>query len=83
MPTDSVFLDREREAKASVILRLRSRQLSEDTQKSIASLVSGAVDKLNPQNVLLPMQIPTNQSSRIVQDRPPMPNWKTSFRSGW
>ena len=30
MPTDSVFLDREREAKASVILRLRSRQLSED-----------------------------------------------------
>ncbi|MGH9550587.1 MAG: flagellar basal-body MS-ring/collar protein FliF, partial [Terriglobales bacterium] len=28
MPTDSVFLDREREAKASVILRLRSGQLS-------------------------------------------------------
>src|SRR5271165_2359820 len=39
MPSDSVFLDREREAKASVILRLRSRQLSEDTQRSIASLV--------------------------------------------
>src|SRR5260370_25761337 len=53
MPTDSVFLDREREAKASVILRLRSRQLSEDTQKSIASLVSGAVDKLSPQNVTI------------------------------
>src|SRR5258705_6189350 len=53
MPTDSVFLDREREAKASVILRLRSRQLSEGTQKSIASLVSGAVDKLNPQNVTI------------------------------
>src|SRR3954467_3014366 len=51
MPTESVFLDREREAKASVILRLRSRQLSDDTQKSIASLVSGAVDKLSPQNV--------------------------------
>jgi flagellar M-ring protein FliF len=53
MPTDSVFLDREREAKASVILRLRSRQLSEDTQRSIASLVSGAVDKLSPQNVTI------------------------------
>jgi flagellar M-ring protein FliF len=53
MPTDSVFLDRDREAKASVILRLRSRQLSEDTQKSIASLVSGAVDKLSPQNVTI------------------------------
>jgi len=33
--TDSVFLDREREAKASVILRLRSGQLSSDTQRSI------------------------------------------------
>jgi len=53
MPTDSVFLDREREAKASVILRLRSGQLSPDTQRSIASLVSGAVDKLSPQNVTI------------------------------
>jgi len=53
MPTDSVFLDREREAKASVTLRLRSGQLSEETQRSIASLVSGAVDKLTPQNVTI------------------------------
>jgi flagellar M-ring protein FliF len=53
MPTDSVFLDREREAKASVILRLKSGQLSPDTQRSIASLVSGAVDKLSPQNVTI------------------------------
>jgi flagellar M-ring protein FliF len=53
MPSESVFLDREREAKASVILRLRSRQLSEDTHRSIASLVSGAVDKLSPQNVTI------------------------------
>jgi flagellar M-ring protein FliF len=53
MPTDSVFLDREREAKASVILRLRSGQLSPDTQRSIASLVSAAVDKLSPQNVTI------------------------------
>jgi len=53
MPTDSVFLDREREAKASVILRLHSGQLSPDTQRAIASLVSGAVDKLSPQNVTI------------------------------
>jgi len=53
MPTESVFVDREREAKASVILLLRSRQLSEETQRSIASLVSGAVDKLSPQNVTI------------------------------
>jgi len=67
MPTDSVFLDREREAKASVILRLRSRQLSEDTQRSIASLVSGAVDKLSPQNVTI-TDADTNQP--FVSHRP-------------
>jgi len=53
LPTDSVFIDRERESKASVILRLRSGHLSEDTQRSIAGLVSGAVDKLSPQNVTI------------------------------
>jgi flagellar M-ring protein FliF len=63
MPPDSVFLDREREAKASVILRLRSGQLSEETQKSIASLVSGAVDKLSTQNVTI-TDADTNQPFR-------------------
>ena len=51
MSTDSVFLDRERPAKASVVLKLRSGRLSEETQLGIARLVSGAVDKLNPENV--------------------------------
>lgn len=51
MSTDSVFLDRERAAKASVILKLRSGRLSEETQQGIARLVSGAVDKLSPENV--------------------------------
>src|ERR1700689_533551 len=51
MSTDSVFLDRERPAKAAVILRLRSGRLSEETQQGIARLVSGAVDKLSPENV--------------------------------
>jgi flagellar M-ring protein FliF len=60
MPTESVFLDREREAKASVILRLRSGQLSEDTHRAIASLVSGAVDKLAIQNVTV-IDADTNQ----------------------
>ncbi len=68
MPTDSVFLDREREAKASVILRLRSGQLSPDTQRSIASLVSAAVDKLSPQNVTI-TDADTNQPF-ISQHRP-------------
>jgi flagellar M-ring protein FliF len=51
MSTDSVFLDRERPAKASVILKLRSGRLSDETQMGIARLVSGAVDKLSPENV--------------------------------
>jgi len=51
LPTDSVFLDRERAAKASVILKLRSGHLPEQTQLGIARLVAGAVDKLSPENV--------------------------------
>src|SRR5690349_13324421 len=51
MPTESVFLDRERPAKASVIIRARSGQLSDDTQRAIAGLVSGAVDNLSRDNV--------------------------------
>jgi flagellar M-ring protein FliF len=51
MSADSVFLDRERPAKASVILKLRSGQLSEETQMGIARLVAGAVDKLSPEGV--------------------------------
>jgi flagellar M-ring protein FliF len=51
MSTDSVFLERERPAKASVILKLRSGRLSQETQQGISQLVSGAVDKLSPENV--------------------------------
>ena len=51
LPTDSVFLDRERKAKASVILKPRGNQLSDETQMAIARLVAGAVDKLSPEDV--------------------------------
>jgi len=61
MSTDSVFVDRERAAKASVILRLRSGRLSEDAQIGIARLVSGAVDKLSPENVTV-IDADTNRS---------------------
>jgi flagellar M-ring protein FliF len=53
MPSDSVFVDREREAKASVTLNLRTGSITPDMQASIARLVSGAVDKLNPENVTI------------------------------
>src|SRR5271166_7144423 len=51
MPKDSVFLDRERAAKATVVLKLRSGRLSQETQFGIARLVSGAVDNLSAENV--------------------------------
>jgi flagellar M-ring protein FliF len=51
MPTDSVFLDRQRSAKASVILKLRGNGLSKDAVQAIARLVSGAVDELKPEDV--------------------------------
>lgn len=51
MASDSVFLDRERAAKASVVLKLKTGRLSEETQQGIARLVSGAVDNLSPENV--------------------------------
>jgi len=51
MPTDSVFLDRQRTAKASVILKLRRSSLSKDAVLAISRLVSGAVDELKPEDV--------------------------------
>ena len=51
MPTDSVFLDRQREAKASVILKLRGKGLSKEAVLAISRLLSGAVDELKPEDV--------------------------------
>ena len=51
MPADSLFLDRERSAKASVILKLRGRMSPETASWRIARLVSGAVDRLSPESV--------------------------------
>ncbi len=46
MATDSVFMDRERGAKASVTLRLRRGSLSREELSAITHLVAGAVDEL-------------------------------------
>ena len=53
MPTDSVFLDRQRAAKASVILKLRHDGLSKEAVLAISRLVSGAVDGLKPEDVAI------------------------------
>jgi flagellar M-ring protein FliF len=53
MPSDSVFLDRQRGAKASVILKLRRNGISKDSAAAIARLVAGAVDELKPEDVAI------------------------------
>ena len=53
MPVSSVFLDRERGAKASVALRMKRGSLSSDQINAISRLVSGAVDDLSPRDVTI------------------------------
>ena len=53
LPTDSIFAERSREAKASVILRLRGHRLPPDAQATLARLVAGAVEQLRPENVTI------------------------------
>lgn len=52
MPHDSLFTDEQRDAKASVVLKLR-RHLSDEEVASIRNLVAGAVDTLKPTQVVL------------------------------
>lgn len=53
MPHDSLFTENQRAAKASVVLKLRRRTLSEDEATAIRNLVAGAVDDLHPEDVTL------------------------------
>ena len=61
MPTDSVFLDRERSAKASVTLKVDRGGLSREETTSIQRLVAGAVDGLKPTDVNI-IDADSNQS---------------------
>ncbi len=61
LPRSSVFLDRERGAKASVTLRLKHGALSAEELDAISRLVSGAVDNLQPADVAI-IDADSNQS---------------------
>ena len=52
LPHDSLFTDDQRDAKASVVLKLR-RALSDEEAQSVRSLVAGAVDTLKASQVTL------------------------------
>lgn len=51
MPHESLFSDREREAKASVLVKVRNGHLSQKSLRAITYLVASAVDTMQPQNV--------------------------------
>ena len=51
LPHESLFSDRERVAKAGVVLKLRGARLNDQLTASVANLVSSAWDDLSPQNV--------------------------------
>jgi flagellar M-ring protein FliF len=53
MPTDSIYEDQQRAAKASVILKLNRDSISKEAIQSIARLVAGAVDGLKPEDVAI------------------------------
>ncbi len=53
MPTDSVFLDASRSAKASVALKLRNGPLGREELHAIQRLLAGAVDGLKPADVAI------------------------------
>ncbi len=53
LPHDSLFRDAERPAKASVVLKLRHRNLADGEPEAIRNLVASAVDGLSPDRVVL------------------------------
>jgi flagellar M-ring protein FliF len=53
LPHESLFSDRERLAKAAVVMKLRGGGLSGDETNAVIHLVASAVDNLSPENVTL------------------------------
>ncbi len=54
MAKDSLFVDRDQPAKASVVLRLKAnRPLAPDTARGIAGLISNSVESLRPEAVTI------------------------------
>lgn len=67
MATDSVFLDRDRGAKASVTLKLARGGLTRDETSAIQRMVAGAVDGLNPNDVSI-IDADSNRSLGITSE---------------
>jgi flagellar M-ring protein FliF len=69
LPHDSLFSERDRPAKASVVLKLRGTRLTEQLALPVANLVSSAWDGLAPQNVTVVTtdgQIPSLGQGHVI-----------------
>lgn len=69
LPRDSLFSERERPAKASVVLKLRGTRLTDQIALPVANLVASAWDGLSPQNVTVVTtdgQIPSPGQGRMI-----------------
>jgi flagellar M-ring protein FliF len=53
LPHESLFTEQERDAKATVVIKLKGGRLGDDAQEAITHLVASAVDNLKPENVSL------------------------------
>jgi flagellar M-ring protein FliF len=53
LPHESLFSDRDRKAKAAVVLRFRGRKLGDDSGRAIKFLVASAVDNLSAEDVTI------------------------------
>jgi flagellar M-ring protein FliF len=53
VPEQSLYSERERPSKASVIVKLRQGQLRQQSDTAIRQLVAGAVDRLSSENVVV------------------------------
>lgn len=53
LPHDSLFSEQQRDAKASVVLKLRRRDLTPESSDAIRNLVAASVDDLRAENVVL------------------------------
>jgi flagellar M-ring protein FliF len=69
MPTDSIYENQERAAKASVIVKLNRDSISKDAVQAIGRLVSGAVDGLKSEDVAI-IDADSDRSLNVAQDGP-------------
>src|SRR6202789_1276006 len=69
MPTDSIYENGQRAAKASVIVKLNRDSISKDAVQAIARLVSGAVDGLKPEDVAI-IDADSDKSLNVSHDGP-------------